>query len=192
MWVLRVNNPEQNHDPIDTSAAHPMHSWMTKETMQHVIVKMNSNIMPRQVIASLWEGGADCALNHDVYNAWKQIRLVDMGVSTSIEALLDRLKVSRYLHRADFGEERRLSRFVVPVLDTDKAQELCNDIAAMFPGTAQIMCTWHINKNLSVKCKSQLATGEKWDEFPACWARLLASAEDTLYQRNLQDLRLNL
>ncbi|KAI9917623.1 hypothetical protein PsorP6_012934 [Peronosclerospora sorghi] len=76
--------------------------------MQHVAVQTKSNIMPRQIIASLWESGADCAINQDVYSASKRIRRADMGVSTSIEALLDRLQVSGYLHCADFSEERRV------------------------------------------------------------------------------------
>ncbi|KAI9919288.1 hypothetical protein PsorP6_017584 [Peronosclerospora sorghi] len=93
MWFLRVMNTEHNQEPSDTPAAHPMHRRMMKETMQHVAVKMNSNITPRQIIASMWESAADCSINQYVYNACKRIRHADMGVSTSIEASLDRIQV---------------------------------------------------------------------------------------------------
>ncbi|KAI9912891.1 hypothetical protein PsorP6_006711 [Peronosclerospora sorghi] len=61
-------------------------------------------------MASLWKNGANFTINQDVYNDCKRIRRADLGVSTSIEELLDRLQTSGYLHRADFGEERRVSR----------------------------------------------------------------------------------
>ena len=48
---------------------------------------------------------------------------------------------------------------------TDRDVALMNAISSVFPSAIHLLCRWHINRNILVKCKKLLKTKEKWDKF---------------------------
>lgn len=70
------------------------------------------------------------------------------------------------------------------VVVTDREVFLMNSILVVFPRDMHLLCRWHINKNVLVKCKKLFETKEKWDMFNAFWNMLVSSSTEDHY--NLQ------
>ena len=65
--------------------------------------------------------------------------------------------------------------FVVPqVLCTDRELALMKGIATVFPNCKNLLCQWHISKNVLAHCKAKFAD-EDWGSFLAEWHQLVAS-----------------
>jgi len=81
---------------------------------------------------------------------------------------------------------KQLAAIVQPtVLCTDRELALMNSIAAVFPTCRNLLCVWHINKNIATNCKKYFENGEEWNCFLAAWNRLVHSSSEA---RLVQDL----
>ena len=47
-------------------------------------------------------------------------------------------------------------------------------IAQVFPNCKNVLCIWHINKNVLANCKVQFSSDD-WDDFMEQWNLLVAS-----------------
>jgi hypothetical protein len=50
------------------------------------------------------------------------------------------------------------------VLCTNRELALMNEIARVFPGCHNVLCSWHINKNILANCKTHFSNVE-WQQF---------------------------
>ncbi|CEG46318.1 MULE transposase domain [Plasmopara halstedii] len=69
------------------------------------------------------------------------------------------------------------------VIVTDKELALMGALDEVMAGSANILCTWHINKNVLAKCKRMFSSGEEWDEFISQWNCLISSSSVDEYER---------
>ena len=51
------------------------------------------------------------------------------------------------------------------VIVTDRDLGLMNAIKAQYPDVHNLLCIWHINKNVLKKCKKHFATQKEWETF---------------------------
>ena len=51
------------------------------------------------------------------------------------------------------------------VIVRDRELSLMKAISTVFPGATHLLCKWHINRNVFVRCKKLFETKEKWDMF---------------------------
>ncbi|KAH1265373.1 PKS-NRPS hybrid synthetase [Glycine max] len=66
-----------------------------------------------------------------------------------------------------------LKRDVLPgVIVTDRDQTLMNAVKDVFPECTNLLCIFHINKNVKAKCKSLIAQKNAWDYVMDCWGSL--------------------
>ncbi|KAH1250309.1 Protein FAR1-RELATED SEQUENCE 2 [Glycine max] len=66
-----------------------------------------------------------------------------------------------------------LKRDALPgVIVTDKDQALMNAVKDVFPECTNLLCIFHINKNVKAKCKSLIAQKNAWDYVMDCWGSL--------------------
>ncbi|KAL5154235.1 Protein FAR1-RELATED SEQUENCE 5 [Glycine soja] len=54
------------------------------------------------------------------------------------------------------------------VIVTNRDQALMNAVKDVFPECTNLLCSFHINKNVNVKCKSLIAQKNAWDYFDEC------------------------
>ena len=47
-----------------------------------------------------------------------------------------------------------------------------NAVKIVFPECTNLLCTFHINKNVKAKCKSLIAQKNAWDYVMDCWGSL--------------------
>ncbi|KAL5149611.1 PKS-NRPS hybrid synthetase [Glycine soja] len=66
-----------------------------------------------------------------------------------------------------------LKRDALPgVIVTDRDQTLMNAVKDVFPECTNLLCIFHINKNVKAKCKSLIAQKNVWDYVMDCWGSL--------------------
>ncbi|KAH1249230.1 Protein FAR1-RELATED SEQUENCE 5 [Glycine max] len=66
-----------------------------------------------------------------------------------------------------------LKRDVLPgVIVTGRDQTLMNAVKDVFPECTNLLCIFHINKNVKAKCKSLIAQKNAWDYVMDCWGSL--------------------
>ncbi|KAH1194130.1 Protein FAR1-RELATED SEQUENCE 5 [Glycine max] len=66
-----------------------------------------------------------------------------------------------------------LKRDALPgVIVTDRDQTLINAVKDVFPECTNLLCNFHINKNVKAKCKSLIVQKNAWDYVMDCWGSL--------------------
>ncbi|KAH1213011.1 hypothetical protein GmHk_14G041056 [Glycine max] len=55
---------------------------------------------------------------------------------------------------------------------TDRDQTLMNAVKVIFPECTNLLCSFHINKNVKAKCKSLIVQKNVWDYVMDCWGCL--------------------
>lgn len=66
------------------------------------------------------------------------------------------------------------------VFVTDRELALMNAIAVTFPSARRLICTWHINKNITARCKPHF-DDEEWEEAFGMWKKVMSSADAAMY-----------
>ena len=74
-------------------------------------------------------------------------------------------------------------------LATDRDLGLMSAIREIFPRARNVLCLWHVAKNVLARCKRHFPTGDDWTGFLAAWQALLASPTPEDYDARLSDFR---
>jgi hypothetical protein len=76
------------------------------------------------------------------------------------------------------------------VIVTDRELALMSAIRKQFPEARNLLCAWHINKNILTHLRKQFATMELWTSFMDDWNQLVHSMNEAEFTDNLKKLRL--
>ncbi|KAL7208658.1 hypothetical protein ACSBR1_030404 [Camellia fascicularis] len=71
------------------------------------------------------------------------------------------------------------------VIVTDRELALMNAIYTVFPTTKNLLCRWHIGKNVLANCKKIFETKDKWEMFIMSWNMLVMSSSEEVYMQRL-------
>ncbi|XP_062021027.1 PKS-NRPS hybrid synthetase cheA-like [Rosa rugosa] len=71
------------------------------------------------------------------------------------------------------------------VIVTDRELALMKATENVFPDTHQILCKWHIGKNVMRKCKGKFTTKEGWEAFNNDWHSLVDCSTEDEYVHSL-------
>lgn len=74
------------------------------------------------------------------------------------------------------------------VIVTERDFALMNAVQRVFPSTTNLLCRWHISKDVLGNCKKFFERKEKWEAFMSAWSVLVYSSNKDEYQRNLNSL----
>jgi len=69
------------------------------------------------------------------------------------------------------------------VIVTDRELALMNSIEKVYPSTQNLLCIWHINKNIVAKCKP-LVSASLWDSFVLDWNACVSSHTIYSFEEN--------
>ncbi|KAI7957359.1 hypothetical protein MJO28_004454 [Puccinia striiformis f. sp. tritici] len=72
------------------------------------------------------------------------------------------------------------------VILTNEEKALMNTIEQIFPTARNLLCQWHIGKNLKTHCKPILR--DSYNSFQESWNYLLASTSSKSHQKNYAQL----
>ena len=74
------------------------------------------------------------------------------------------------------------------VIVSDRELALMNAIAHIFPDAVNLLCSWHINKNIVAKC-TKIIGKNKWSAFESQWKTLVYSPTVEGYEQQLSALK---
>jgi len=75
------------------------------------------------------------------------------------------------------------------VICTDRELALMNSIKVVFPDCGNLLCRWHINKNILTNCKKYFQTDEEWITFMKLWNAVVSSLHENEFEENVQLLQ---
>ncbi|XP_050113854.1 putative protein FAR1-RELATED SEQUENCE 10 [Malus sylvestris] len=67
------------------------------------------------------------------------------------------------------------------VIITDRELALMNAIRIVFPSTSNLLCVWHIKKNILANCKAHFEEEVDWIDFISTWTILIQSPNETSF-----------
>ncbi|CAG8666746.1 18842_t:CDS:2, partial [Racocetra persica] len=70
------------------------------------------------------------------------------------------------------------------VIMTDHELALMNVIKTVFPESKNLLCIWHIEKNVLVNCRRYFQTDIEWSTFMKSWSTLIKSKTETDFENN--------
>ncbi|XP_077215582.1 protein FAR1-RELATED SEQUENCE 5-like [Tasmannia lanceolata] len=73
------------------------------------------------------------------------------------------------------------------VFVTDRELALMKAIEIVFPTAINLLCVWHIDKNILSKCKRHFQDGDNWEEFLSSWNTLINSPAENAYLEAWKD-----
>jgi hypothetical protein len=89
-------------------------------------------------------------------------------------------------YRWAFSEFKKLN-INPPIMVMDGSDGLKAAAELIYPRMPTLLCTWHVNKRIVVKCKGKFKTAEAWEAFYNAWLSLIRSkTEDEFEDRWLQ------
>ena len=74
------------------------------------------------------------------------------------------------------------------VIVTDRELALMNAIRKIFPTTINLLCRWHISKNILANCRTLFKTTKDWEDFICSWNALVSSRTKQQYMQYLSAL----
>lgn len=80
---------------------------------------------------------------------------------------------------------KEITQISPKVVVTDRELALMNALSAVLPACKNLLCIWHINKNIVSKCKP-LVSSESWDSFLSEWNSCVYSPSEEDFQENWQ------
>ncbi|XP_071735211.1 PKS-NRPS hybrid synthetase cheA-like [Rutidosis leptorrhynchoides] len=70
------------------------------------------------------------------------------------------------------------------VIMTDRELALMNAISNVFPSTTNLLCVWHIEKNVVANCKKYFVHAEDFDLFMLSWKNVVYSTTEAIFLNN--------
>src|SRR5581483_12389230 len=72
------------------------------------------------------------------------------------------------------------------VIVTDRELALMNALEIIFPDSANLLCVWHISKNVLKNCKLQFQNNDKWQLFLTKWNDIVQSITENEFNEKWQ------
>lgn len=101
-----------------------------------------------------------------------------------------------FVFLCDEGEEsyvwalREFQKIVTPkVLVSDRELALLKAISVVFPETRNILCIWHIEKNILSNCRKSFSQEEEWCSFMDQWSAIVYSQTFEEYNQRFENFR---
>ena len=62
-------------------------------------------------------------------------------------------------------------------------------ISTVLPIATNLLCRWHISKNVMMKCKKVFEMKDKWDKFMYSWSALILVQTETEFNEQFFNLK---
>nr|KAJ0224070.1 hypothetical protein LSAT_V11C200072610 [Lactuca sativa] len=76
------------------------------------------------------------------------------------------------------------------VIMSDRELSLMNAIKTVFPNTINLLCIWHIEKNVLANCKKHFTNTDEFDIFMSNWNNVAYSTTSTIFESTLGEFEL--
>ncbi|CAG8694673.1 13890_t:CDS:2 [Cetraspora pellucida] len=178
----RQTNTQLINCPFELYAIRYNNLWYIEVRNIRVTEITTSGSRPMEIISTIHQNDPSAlAISKDIYNAHQQLCKRNLAGRTPVKALIDELKESNYMYEYkcdDIDEDEEDYLWVLTcitklfngvlqpkVIVTDRELALMNALNITFLSSANLLCLWHINKNIMKNCKSRFETVNEWQAF---------------------------
>ncbi|XP_071696399.1 protein FAR-RED IMPAIRED RESPONSE 1-like [Rutidosis leptorrhynchoides] len=77
------------------------------------------------------------------------------------------------------------------VIMTDRELALMNAISKVFPAATNLLCVWHIEKNVLANCKKHFKREAEFDIFMCSWKNVIYSITEAIFLNNWWEFKLS-
>ena len=74
------------------------------------------------------------------------------------------------------------------VIVNDRDIAMINAVHSVFPSSCNVLCQFHVNKNVKAKCKLLVHPDELWDVVMDAWGSVVDSPNESEYERRVAKL----
>ncbi|CAG8700419.1 5016_t:CDS:2, partial [Cetraspora pellucida] len=130
---------------------------LDEQLLANITEITSSGSCPRKIISIIRQNNSSAFVrSKDIYNARKRLRQQKLAGHTPVEALINKFKEGDYMYEYKI---------------TDRELALMNALRTTFSNSTNLLCLWHINKNIMKNCKSQFEDNE-WQTFLLEWNKV--------------------
>ncbi|KAL5170514.1 putative protein FAR1-RELATED SEQUENCE 10 [Glycine soja] len=187
-WMVKLICGIHNHELAKSLVGHPYAGRLTKEEKKIIADMTKSMVKPKNILLTLKEHNADsCTTIKQIYNARSAYRSSIRGADTEITYKTNRYRLplldfvgvtptamtfsagfayleAKHVNNIVWALERFRGLFLrhdrlLLVIVTDRDLALMNAVKTVFLESTNLLCRFHIDKNVKAKCKSLI--GEK-------------------------------
>ncbi|KAL5138312.1 PHD finger protein ING1 [Glycine soja] len=195
-WMVKLICGIHNHELVKSLVGHPYAGRLTKEEKKIIADMTKSMVKPKNILLTLKEHNADsCTTIKQIYNARSAYHSSIRGADTEITYKTNRYRLPLHdfvgvtptamTFSAEFAyleAKRALERFrglflrndrLPLVIVTDRDLALMNAVKTVFPESTNLLCRFHIDKNVKAKYKSLIGEKNAWDYVMDNWGTLV-------------------
>ncbi|XP_052725869.1 uncharacterized protein LOC108336744 [Vigna angularis] len=208
-WVLKVMCGHHNHELAETLVGHPYAGRLNTSEKSLLVDMTKSKVTPANILLTLKQNNdRNVTTIKQIYNARHAYKRSLRGSRTELQQLMMLLDRDKYIHWsrcADDSEvvtdlfwthpdasnftwalEKLKGLFLTSedgpkVIVTDRDLALMNAIANVFPESYQMLCRFHILKNVKAKCKMLVHSTEIWEVLMDAWENVMDCADESLF-----------
>ncbi|KAK9275113.1 hypothetical protein L1049_022372 [Liquidambar formosana] len=184
---LPVGNFESREDLLNivrdfvVMQGHPSYRRFSKEEISRIKEMTMSGVAPCQILSSLRQSNPNLqAVSKSVYNMKAKIRKDYLSGRTMGEKECD------YVWALEMFKKALVADCQPSVIVSDRELVSMKAIKVVFTTTANLLCVWHIEKNILTNCKKYFKEGEDWLAFLSAWTTVINSSNESKYNEALQ------
>ncbi|KAJ9566461.1 hypothetical protein OSB04_002427 [Centaurea solstitialis] len=176
-WYFKVKDLTHNHEPSTDMSGHPSFRQLPSENINSVKEMSKAGIPPRQILSSMRQQNPNLpVISRTIYNLKKKFRRDNLGNRSMINALFEELVKGGFTYDISHNPDGQLA--------------LMNGIKNVFPTTINLLCVWHIEKNVLANCKKYFGRPEEFDIFMSGWNNVVYSTTEALFEENWREFEL--
>ncbi|CAG8771991.1 8889_t:CDS:2 [Cetraspora pellucida] len=170
---LKLCNATHNYDPSNDMSGHPIVHRLTEEQKESIAIMTTSGSHLCEIISTLQQNDLSMlVISSDIYNMRAQLRQQNLAVTHLFFAHKESVSLSHQYPTVilmDCEEEddyKWALTNVISIFDrmqkpsvivTDRELALMNTLKIIFPNSTNLLCVWHISKNILKNCKLQFS-----------------------------------
>ncbi|XP_058775357.1 uncharacterized protein LOC131649622 [Vicia villosa] len=170
-WKVDVKCGVHNHGLPDRLEGHSFVGRLTTDEKQHVADLTKRHVPPRHILISLQERDPENVTRiTQIYKHKSVIEAEIRGPRSEIQHLLKLIEEANYVYWSRKRDDCEVTKSYCWVLDklkqlfvkkdvvpqvilTDRDLALMKAVEVVFPTSHNLLCRFHINKNVGMKCK---------------------------------------
>ncbi|XP_052728521.1 uncharacterized protein LOC108327397 [Vigna angularis] len=216
-WVLKVMCGHHNHELAETLVRHPYAGRLNMSEQSLLVDMTKSKVTPVNILLTLKQNNdRNVTTIKQIYNARQAYKQSLRGSRIELQQLMMLLDRDKYIHWSRCADDSKVvtglfwthpdaSNFIwaleklkglfltseggPKVIVTDRDLALMNAIANVFPESYQMLCQFHILKNVKAKCKMLVYSSEVWDVLMDAWENVMDCADESLFVEYVNGLQ---
>ncbi|KAH1241535.1 hypothetical protein GmHk_07G019102 [Glycine max] len=160
-WAVKLICGIHYHELAKTLVGHPYAGRLTDGEKNIIADMTKSNVKPRNILLTLKEhNNSSCTTIKQIY-------------------------IARSAYRSSIKEDDIEMQHLMRLLE-HKDLALMNAVKVVFPECTNLLCRFHIDKNVKAKCKSLIGQKNAWDYVMDSWGNLVDCPSEQEFPEHLQ------